>query len=326
MSVGMITLKLGDFTFGRGEVPESISFGASQQLHVHTLVGGARVIDAMGAVPLRPEWSGWFIGPRTLARARFLKKLAEAGQPLALRFGEFAYTVMISAFSAEFRAGPNLPYSITLEIVSDHGARRPGSGLPGLTQMVALDLAGAVANAGVIGDRGLIACMGAVSDVIASGGTTQSPATIRPLLPLIAAAQAQAAQLNVAASAQLAALGTLSVPGGAAGPDLLGAFSTAIGAAAAAANRSRLLSATTQALGRMTDNLTATAGMAGGSGVAMTTGTGDLYHLAAAAYGDARGWTRIAQANQLTDPMISGITRLIIPPANAVPATGVLDA
>ncbi|MDP9055895.1 MAG: hypothetical protein M3N34_00985 [Pseudomonadota bacterium] len=327
MSGKPIILKLGNFTFGRGEVPESIGFGASQGLHVHTLVGGARIIDAMGAVPFRPEWSGWFTGPQALARARFLKKLAEAGQPLALRFGEFAYTVMISAFSAEFHAGPNLPYSITLEVVSDHGAARPGAGLPGLTQMVALDLADAVANAGTIGDGGLIACMGAVSAaMIASGDAVQSPAAVRPLLPLIAAAQAQAVQLNVAASAQLAALEPLSVPGVTPGPDLLSAFGTGLGAAAGAASQSRLLSATAQALARMADNLNAASGMAGGSGIVLTTGTGDLYHLAAVAYGDARAWTRIAQANQLTDPMISGVTQLVIPPASTVPATGVFDA
>ena len=169
--------------------------------------------------------------------------------------------------------------------------------------------------------------MGAVSAaVIASGGAAQSPAAIRPLLPLIAAAQSQAAQLNVAASTQLTALGPLSAPGLAAGPDLLSAFSAGLGRAAGAANQSRLLSATTQALGRLADNLNAATGTAGGSGVVLTTGTGDLYHLAAAAYGDARGWTRIAQANQLTDPMISGVTQLVIPPANAVPATGVLNA
>lgn len=323
----MITLKLGEFTFARGEIPESIGFGASQQLHVHTLVGGARVIDAMGAAPLRPEWSGWLSGPQALERARFLKKLAEAGQPLALRFGEFAYTVVIAEFFAEFRAGPNLPYSITLEVVRDHGAAGSGAALPGLVQMVAEDLASATGNAAAIGDRGLIAAIAAVSTAVtARGGAELTPAAIRPLLRPIAAAQAQAVQLNLAASTQIQALGPLSVRRAATGPDPLSQFGVGLAAAADGASRSRRLNATIHALGRMTGNLVAASGTAGAGGATLTTGTDDLYHLAAAAYGDARSWTRIAQANQLTDPMISGISQLVIPPADAVPATGVLNA
>jgi hypothetical protein len=311
----MTTLRLGDFTFARGEVPESIGFGASQQLHVHTLVGGARVIDALGAVPQRQEWSGWFVGPQALARARYLKQLTEAGQPLPLSYGEFAYIVVIAAFSAEFRAGPNLPYSITLEVVSDLGAAGAGAGMPGLTQVIAQDLAGAAANAAAIGDSGLIAAVGAVAGAVAAG----SDAT-----PASAAAQARAAGLNGAASAQIAALGALASPDGGGnpvGPEALSQFGAGLAAAAGAVQQSCRLNATIQGLGRMTTNLQ----LGGGGGLTLTTGSTDLYHLAAAAYGDARGWTRIAQANRLTDPAISGITQLVIPPADAVPATGVLN-
>ena len=315
----MTVLRLGSFTFARGEVPEGIAFGASQKLHVHTLVGGARVIDAMGAVPLRPEWSGWFVGPQALARARFLKRLAEAGQPLALRYGEFTYTVVIAAFSCEFRAGPNLPYSITLEVVSDHGAAGVAAGLPGLAQ----DLAGAAAGAAAIGDGGLMAAVGAVTAAVAASDGT--PAGMRPVLPAIAVAQAHAAELHVAASAQVAALGALSVPdagGNPIGPAALDRFGAGLVAATVAVSRSGRLKAVAQLLGRVTTNLGAGGDAAG---AVLTTGSTDLYHLAATAYGDARGWTRIAQANGLTDPAISGITRLAIPPVDAVPATGVLN-
>jgi hypothetical protein len=330
MSGTMITLSLGNFTFARGEVPESIGFGVSQQLHVHTLVGGTRVIDAMGALPLRPEWSGWFTGPQALARARFLKQLAEAGEPLALRFGEFAYTVIIAAFSAEFRAGPNLPYSITLEVVGDLGKGGSGTSPAGLSQMIAQDLAFAAGNAGAIGDSGLIAAVAGVDDAVsASGSGGLTSAAIRPLLPLIATARSQATGLDGAASAQLAALGPLSTAGNdgnPVGPDRLSQFGAGLTAAADAVSQSRLLNATAQALARMTTNLAAASGTAGAGGAPLTTGSTDLYHLAATAYGDARRWTRIAQANQLNDPSISGIARLVIPPADAVLATGVLDA
>ena len=38
-----------------------------------------------------------------------------------------------------------------------------------------------------------------------------------------------------------------------------------------------------------------------------------LYHLAAYHYNDARMWTYIAQANDLIDPWIFGISEIIIP-------------
>lgn len=38
-----------------------------------------------------------------------------------------------------------------------------------------------------------------------------------------------------------------------------------------------------------------------------------LFHLAARLYGDARLWRRIAAANGLSDPMVVGLTQLVIP-------------
>lgn len=40
---------------------------------------------------------------------------------------------------------------------------------------------------------------------------------------------------------------------------------------------------------------------------------GDLFHLAAAELGDATQWIRIAQLNNLSDPMLSGVVTLLIP-------------
>lgn len=326
----MMTLTLGDFAFDRGELPESIAFGCSQKLQVHTLVGGARVIDALGSVPLRPEWSGWFSGPQALARARYLKQLAEDGQPLPLRFGEFAYIVLIASFFAEFRAGPHLPYAIALEVVRDLGSAEPGAGLPGLVQAVTQDLVSAAANAAAIGDGGLIAAVSAIGAAATAGSNGEfTPAATRMLMPAIAAAHAQGVRLQSAATAQLAAVGPLSAPdaaGNGLGPDPLSRFGEGLVAAADAARRSWRLNATTQALGRVTSNLAAATGRAGAGGAVVTAGSTDLYHLAAAAYGDARGWTRIAQANRLTDPAISGITQVVIPRADAASATGVLHA
>ena len=39
----------------------------------------------------------------------------------------------------------------------------------------------------------------------------------------------------------------------------------------------------------------------------------DLFHIAAAQLGDATQWIRIAELNNLSDPMLAGVTILLIP-------------
>ena len=45
----------------------------------------------------------------------------------------------------------------------------------------------------------------------------------------------------------------------------------------------------------------------------VTVAGGDLYRLALQYLGDATAWNRIAQANGLIDPVITGLTTLTIP-------------
>jgi nucleoid-associated protein YgaU len=45
----------------------------------------------------------------------------------------------------------------------------------------------------------------------------------------------------------------------------------------------------------------------------LTTAGGTLFHVAASELDDATQWNRIAQANNLSDPVLSGIVTLIIP-------------
>ena len=55
----------------------------------------------------------------------------------------------------------------------------------------------------------------------------------------------------------------------------------------------------------------------------VTVAGGNLFALAAAYLNDATQWIRIAQANQLSDPVLNGINTLIIPPVNAAAGGGV---
>ena len=45
----------------------------------------------------------------------------------------------------------------------------------------------------------------------------------------------------------------------------------------------------------------------------LTTAGGNLFQIAAAQLGDATQWIRIAQLNNLSDPMLTGVVTLSIP-------------
>jgi hypothetical protein len=55
----------------------------------------------------------------------------------------------------------------------------------------------------------------------------------------------------------------------------------------------------------------------------ITVAGGDLFHIAAQQIGDATQWIRIAQANGLTDPQISGVVTLIIPDPDPTAGGGI---
>ena len=52
------TINLGVFQFANHEIPERVSWGGSQRIAVHELVGGQRVLDAMGRSDRALTWSG----------------------------------------------------------------------------------------------------------------------------------------------------------------------------------------------------------------------------------------------------------------------------
>jgi hypothetical protein len=55
----------------------------------------------------------------------------------------------------------------------------------------------------------------------------------------------------------------------------------------------------------------------------ITIAGGNLFALAAQYLNDATQWVRIAQANNLSDPVLQGINTLIIPPVNAAAGGGI---
>lgn len=317
----MVTVRLGDFTFGRFEVPESIPFGTSQSLTVHKLPGGKRVIDAMGRSPHALAWSGWFVGENALAAARYLKGVCDAGRPVPLTWDELAYTVLVESFDPDYRLGSRIPYQIRCEVVTDDTA--PITDVPPLSveQLVNDDLDAVDALSGEIGDPGLAEVVATLITAVAAIGdfaTAPSSAIAALASPIAAARAVTEALISMASGAIGAAPG---IAGVAAGGDPLAmavAFTDQITTTQSVAP----LIALDRTLGRMAVNVAA---INSGSS-SLTTVGGNLFQIAAAQYGDAMDWAALAQANRLNDPVLSGVTTLIVPPKPTNNGGGVLNA
>jgi hypothetical protein len=110
---------LGAFAFQDFEVPNEMPFGGAQALTTHKLIGGGRVIDAMGRDDLRLSWSGTFLSPDADQRALALDALRVTGAPLPLIWNTHRYQVVIQSFSPVYRRASEVPYRIACEVLQD---------------------------------------------------------------------------------------------------------------------------------------------------------------------------------------------------------------
>lgn len=159
---------LDDFEFQDFEVPEHFPFGGAQKLAVKTLIGGVRIADAMGADNRPIEWSGRFQGRDALARALALDAKRKAGKDLSLTWGELAFTVKIAEFLPDAEKAFEIPYSISLLVISDDTAPlAPGDG-SGVDEVMAQDMDAASALGDRIADPTLSGLLGNLSTSLGS--------------------------------------------------------------------------------------------------------------------------------------------------------------
>lgn len=185
----MPALALGPIAFTSLEVPARISFGGRQQLHVHTLIGGQRVIDAMGADDSLISWSGVFSGADAVPRVRTLDALRIAGIEVPLAWGAFLYTVVVSSFTARFERENWIPYDINCVVSFDEAVVAVQAAMSVLGS-VGLDIRSATALGGL--DLSMVGEALALPDASSSGSA--DAATARRALA-DAAASANAALL-----------------------------------------------------------------------------------------------------------------------------------
>ncbi|MGY0484317.1 hypothetical protein HUK83_04430 [Endobacter medicaginis] len=205
-------------------------FGGAQRLAVHRLPGGGRVIDAMGADDRDVSWTGTFIGPAAVSRARQLDSMRQAGAPVTLSWADFRRTAVISAFEPDYSAGGGLvPYSITLCLLTDTAAPAPQTNQQAAAGLTA-DLDETVTDAALAASVALAEAQLLAYDAFTVGSTAYTAALQATQAAASAAAATRLAAESHAAAA-VAGAGTQVV----AGADALSFVSnlSALGGAAA---------------------------------------------------------------------------------------------
>ena len=302
-------LTLGDFAFSAMEIPGEIGFGGSQRLAVHELVGGARVIDAMGRSDRPLEWSGLFMGAGAADRAQYLDSLRVSGRALGLSWGQFRYTVVVREFSASYQKSYQIPYRIVCEVVEDNTSPVTAAGRPPVDQAITDDATAAAGLSASIGDPTLSSAMGSLNSAVVSVSSFAKSAqsTINGVLQPLAAAQRQVGVLIASVSNTVANVSTF---GGVLPGNTVSQAAAKLSGQAAAMMQLSSLYQMRHVLGRMAGNL----GAINSSQKTITTVGGNLLRIAEQQYGDASAWTAIAKANGLTDPFVQGAQVLTIPP------------
>jgi hypothetical protein len=116
-----MALILGGFTFSDYSIPEVVPQGGQHNLVVHKLIGGNRVVDAMGPDDSDISWSGRFQGSGATGKAMALDQLRKAGAQLPFVVDSQFYSVCIKQFEWDYQRPYQILYRITCLVVSSMG-------------------------------------------------------------------------------------------------------------------------------------------------------------------------------------------------------------
>ncbi len=295
--------------FDNLEIPESIPFGGEQRAAIHTLPGGARVVDVMGREDALISWSGMMLGDSALNRARNLDRMRVGGLPWQLTYAEFSYTVIVQRFQGNFERFYKIPYSISCLVIEDNTSPVTALEPAGVNDAVLNDNATAQDLGTQINDPPLSGLLGTLDAAIkaVSNFATATQATINSVLQPLADVQARVKLLITTVGNTAINVTTL---GGILPNNPL------------AKNVGKLLQQTqtfTQlpqlynlqnVLSRMGGNMINLGGFGGATSVVAG---GNLFAMAQKAYGDAKQWTTLAAANKTADPMLVGVNTVTVP-------------
>jgi hypothetical protein len=234
---GQFPVTLGSIVLQGFEVPDSAPWGGEQALTVHKLIGGARVIDAMGVDDRAIAIKGTFLSPDADQRALQVDQMRKAGLPVMFSWSNHVYQVVIKSFQPEYQRPDRVPYALTLEILQD--STQPASTPPQDDDGDFTDALGDIGTVLTTLSGGLIS---PVAGLFATGAA--SLASVNTAIGLAQSFGPGAAfGIPAALSGLQSAVGAMlgSVSGGIGGPVLSGVNSAlAIGGSVSASNAANL--------------------------------------------------------------------------------------
>jgi hypothetical protein len=118
-------LVVGGYTFTGFGVPERINGGGAQQLKVHTMLGGNRVVDALGPNDDAIRFTGRFREASAMQQVALMDAMRIAGAPVTLTYWNLSYTVVISKFTWSFERFYEVPYELECTVVVDQAQSAP---------------------------------------------------------------------------------------------------------------------------------------------------------------------------------------------------------
>lgn len=304
------TLLLGDFQFTGMEIPERIPLGGTQVLVVHRFPGGAKAVRAMGRDDDPIDWSGILTGSTALDRARYLDTLRVQGNALSLQFFDFSYIVAIRRFKFNVEKAYRITYTIELEVIEDLAQPQTTFPLSDFDTPIYDDSSDCLGLGGIIGDGELSSLLTTMDTAIhqVSDFAKATTATINSVMAPVSAVLQRVNSLVASTGNTIRSVSTL---GGILPNNPIAHQAAALTGQVTAFTQSSALYNLQSSAGRIVSNLNL---ISSGPNVrTVTVGSGTLFDVAKTQFGDAQQWTAIAQANNLTDPQINGITDLTIP-------------
>jgi hypothetical protein len=304
-------LIVGNVEFTGLEVPEAVTIGAKQQLVVHKLVGGRRVVDVLGVDYDNISWSGWMTGATAGDRVNELETLRDLGRPLSFNMDGYYFSVLIQSFAPRFEHIYRRYYTIELFVVERLDAPVTENALSGtLDALINSDVGESLGLADIINSDVVTSSINTVKDAVSqvqgfANATIDTVQTvIRPLVATQAVVQSVIAQVGGSIN-DITTLGGL-IPG-----NPISTAANNILRQGAALTQLAPLYQMQSVLDRLQKNVLA-GPLANGTS-SMTTSNTTLQRVAADSYGDQSRWTEIAAANNIHDPMLGDIQTIKIP-------------
>jgi hypothetical protein len=143
-------LVLGSIVFDSWSTPRRMPFGGEQQLAVHRLPGGSRVIDTLGPDEKDIMFTGIMYNDNAYGVADELDSVRISGAQVPLIFAGRFYLVIVRETQVDIRRFPQLvEYHVSCLVVQNNMAGPLGAIASTTSQLVTSDMATALSIVGL---------------------------------------------------------------------------------------------------------------------------------------------------------------------------------